>query len=607
MQKYYHSIRFRIMQLCILFTLTLCLLIGYSFHAIFSREELRNSIEAAEFNLHLITNLTSQRCGEMEMLANRCVTDPNGIFYLSDSDPTPMQRIDTYTKLNDLYTSSSVAGYIQRLILTDGSRKIIQMGATQIFLTPLTEYNLQTLPYLDTSGRDLWQHLTQDPLTSSFPPSIVLIQPVYTRGQQVCGKLYVTVSSEILTNQLENYQLNPGDALHVKIGGICYAFEDHQLVPCSMTYTYRRDIPNIAHDVNTKVSWCKNENGIPYIAVSRPVGRTGMEVIHYQSQSGTRLPSKLLILSILAAFVVLVFMGAVLYFVLNRIIMKPVYRLQNRLDLVAAGDFSQDASIEWDNELGTIGRGINHLSESVQRMMAAQLEEEKKRQKLEYKILQEQISPHFIYNTLYSIKWMATIQKSEGIAEMTSSLARLMRYLSKSSEDLIPLGEELQLLGDYCTIQRYRYGSGIVFDILPVENPEHLACRIPRFTLQPLVENAIFHGIEPNGGIGRITIAICSGQNGELEISVSDDGIGMPTEQVSEMLRTGEGEQEGEKFLHTGILNVHRRIQYAFGPEYGTRLSGAVGKGVTITITIPGNPPGDRQTHSDPPQEGKQL
>ena len=586
MNKYWHSIRFKIIQLCVIFTFVLSLMIGHCFFSVFTQAELRNSIEGAEFNLHLITSMTSQRCAAIELLANHCATEPNSISYLSDAAPTAMQRIDAYEGLNDYYSSNSASTYIRRLILTDGGKRIIQMGSNQIFFTPLTEYNLQQFPYLNASDKAAWKYLIEDPLISSFPSSILLIQPVYAKGQHLCGKLYISVSSEMLTDQLENYQLNHQDALYVKIGENYYSFEDHTLVPSTMTFTPTKEIPGIANDANTKVTWCKNEAGASYISVSSPIGSTGMELVHYLCRANTIVPSSFLNLSSFAVFVALLLMGVIIYCILNRIILRPVNRLQDRLAVVAAGDFTYDSTIEWNNELGNIGRGINQLSESIQKMMSAQLEEEKKRQQLEYKMLQEQISPHFIYNTLNSIKWMATIQKSEGIAEMTSSLARLMRYLSKSREDLIPLQEELQLLRDYCTIQHYRYGNGIVFHFDTIENPELLTCSIPRFTLQPLVENAIFHGIEPNGGIGRISIRVCSQTQQEVMISISDDGVGMSADQINELLHTGEAAKD-EKFLHTGILNVHRRIQYAFGPDYGVRITSTAGKGVTVIITIP--------------------
>lgn len=130
--------------------------------------------------------------------------------------------------------------------------------------------------------------------------------------------------------------------------------------------------------------------------------------------------------------------------------------------------------------------------------MNKRIEDEKQKQDLEYKMLQSQINPHFIYNTLSSIKWMATIQGADGIAEMTTALSRLLKSISKGTRLLVPIREELAFLEDYCTIQNYRYGGTISF-ALKVDDPTIYDRGILRFTLQPLVENSIFHGIEPKG------------------------------------------------------------------------------------------------------------
>lgn len=187
--------------------------------------------------------------------------------------------------------------------------------------------------------------------------------------------------------------------------------------------------------------------------------------------------------------------------------------------------------------MGDIGRGINGLSRSVCTLMEKRLEDERQKKDLEYRMLQNQINPHFLYNTLNSIKWMATIQHATGIAEMTISLSRLLKSVSKRNERLVPLQEEFALLNDYFTIQQYRYGGTITLDVIWIED-ERLCqdCMIPRFTLQPLVENAIFHGIEPKGCAGSIELTIKTDkETGDVLILLTDDGVGMSDEQAKQI------------------------------------------------------------------------
>ena len=295
-----------------------------------------------------------------------------------------------------------------------------------------------------------------------------------------------------------------------------------------------------------------------------------------------------LVISLLAILV----LGLLLAFLLHHMITPPITALQNRITKISSGDFSFDPAIEWNNELGDIGRGINSMSASVTALMDHRLEDEKQKQDLEYRMLQNQINPHFIYNTLNSIKWMATIQHAPGIAEMVTALSRLLKSVSKSNERLVPLYEEFALLNDYFTIQQYRYGGTITLDVSYIEDEKlNHSCLIPRFTLQPLVENAIFHGIEPKGSAGEVTLRVeRDTANGDVLIRLTDDGIGMTAEQAAKALQEPGPEEAAAKYRHVGMWNVHKRLQYSFGEAYGLSIESEPGVGTTVMVRLPGPP-----------------
>jgi len=210
---------------------------------------------------------------------------------------------------------------------------------------------------------------------------------------------------------------------------------------------------------------------------------------------------------------------------LEWVITRPVEALQKRIETVGSGNFAPDRTVEWNNELGDIGRGINQLAENVDSLMTRRVEDERRKQELEYRMLQNEVNPHFIYNTLNSIRWMATIQHAPGIAEMVTAFARLTKSISKGTQKLVPLQEELALLNDYFTIQQYRYGGDLEIEVSRIES-ETLCrdCMIPRFTLQPLVENAIFHGLEPKGGHGSVLLDISTDPDtGDVLLRITDD------------------------------------------------------------------------------------
>ena len=206
-------------------------------------------------------------------------------------------------------------------------------------------------------------------------------------------------------------------------------------------------------------------------------------------------------------------------------------------------------------------------------------------------MLQSQINPHFLYNTLNSIKWMATIQGAEGISEMTTALAKLLKSLSKGTSLLVPVREELSLLQDYFTIQRYRYGGTITLNI-HAEEDSILDIPVIKFTLQPLVENAIFHGIEPKGS-GHIDINLyyedsqSEGAPPDVRIDVTDDGVGMSREKAEQILLSN-GDNRADFFREIGVSNVQKRLQYEFGKQYGITVKSAEGEFTTMSILIPG-------------------
>ena len=277
--------------------------------------------------------------------------------------------------------------------------------------------------------------------------------------------------------------------------------------------------------------------------------------------------------------------GVLLLIYLNRKINRPIYKIKKKIECIAKGDFSVDKEIEWDNELGTIGIGINKLSGDIAELINDKIQDEKERQSLEYQMLLSQINPHFLYNTLNSIKWMATIQNATGIAEMTTSLSRLMKSVSKDTNQIISIQQELDLLNNYFIIQNYRYGGTIRLDINVIDE-ELYQCQIPKFTLQPMVENAIFHGIEPKGSVGKIVITIESLDDQTIRITIEDNGIGLSEQQISSILTTNDNSSSG-LFQKIGVNNVNQRIKYAFGTNYGLQFHSKEGEYTIITILLP--------------------
>ena len=346
-------------------------------------------------------------------------------------------------------------------------------------------------------------------------------------------------------------------------------------------------MPNIALSSDTDIWEVLNKSEQKtYLMVTRPLGTPNLYITEC-------LDEYTLSRNIFSAFLIVTFsiltasaiIGILLFWYLSKTVNEPVRQLQVRMKRIADGDFSRDASTEWEHELGDIGKNINDLSENVLSLMNQRIEDERQKKDYEYRMLQSQINPHFLYNTLNSIKWMATIQNAPGIAEMATALSRLLKDISKGTTNLVPLSHEISLIKEYFTIQQYRYGGAITLSF-DIEDESLTACKILKFTLQPIVENAIFHGIEPKGSAGTIGIHIYQDSNTDVHIDVTDNGIGME-EEVAAHLLDKELSADSSFFREIGVSNVHKRLQYEFGSSYGLHVTSQAGKFTTVSILLP--------------------
>jgi two-component system sensor histidine kinase YesM len=288
------------------------------------------------------------------------------------------------------------------------------------------------------------------------------------------------------------------------------------------------------------------------------------------------------LLAVVALFFVL--LVALVLATVNRTVNRPIELINRRVALVAAGDFSRDSVIEWDNELGNIGRAVNRMSRDIEELIERRVEDEKAKKALEFRALQSQINPHFLYNTLGAIRWMAEIQKAPGIAEMVSSLAALLRHAARGADALVTLETELELVGEYCTIQRYKSANLFELEVSFAE-PGLRRCKVVKFTLQPIVENAIMHGIEPKMAPGLIRIEVSRPRPDLVRVDVIDDGVGIEAERLGTLLL--DGDRDGEAFNRIGLYNVDERLKLAFGSGYGLAVESRKGAYTKVSVLLP--------------------
>ena len=249
---------------------------------------------------------------------------------------------------------------------------------------------------------------------------------------------------------------------------------------------------------------------------------------------------------------------------------------------VEKGNFAHAAlAVREENEIGHLSRNFNMMTEEIQNLMEQRDREQQIKRKSELKALQSQINPHFLYNTLDSIIWMAEWGKNQEVVRMTSSLAKLLRRSISNEQEVVTVAEEVEYTETYLTIQKMRYKDKLEYEIL-VE-PEVMQEKVIKLILQPLVENAIYHGIKYKEGKGLIRIRGFR-QEEQMILLVQDDGKGMEAEALAHIF---EKHTRDTRSNGVGLNNVNERIQLYYGEEYGISFHSSPGAGMEAVITLP--------------------
>jgi len=281
-----------------------------------------------------------------------------------------------------------------------------------------------------------------------------------------------------------------------------------------------------------------------------------------------------------------------LSFLLSRAITNPLRKLTQTMNQVEQGDYTVRSTVRSNNEVGRLRDSFNHMIANTQSLMEQIVRTEEQKRQGEWQLLQAQIKPHFLYNTLDSIIWMSHAGKNEEVVEMTSALAQLLRNSLGSGRDIIPLEEELAHVESYLVIQKMRYREKLRYEM--DVDPETKSCLIPRLVLQPLVENAIYHGIKVKEDGGSIYIGAMLDDD-RLLVTVEDDGAGMTEEQLAHICDEKESDEGSSRI---GIHNVCERLRIYFGEDAALKYFSEPDKGTTAMLNLPIRR-GDKEAHDE--------
>ena len=269
-----------------------------------------------------------------------------------------------------------------------------------------------------------------------------------------------------------------------------------------------------------------------------------------------------------SSFVILITVAAtaiILTVLLSTYLTRPINRIIQKMERISVGDFSVEEELNGTDEIGKLGQGVNYLARNMDALMTSVREEERQKKEYEYKVLQSQINPHFVYNVLNSIRVMARLQGAENISNVTENFGGLLKEVSKGIDDKITVTEEFELARKYLYLHIVRR-KGMLSAQYEIED----GCEnylILKFLLQPLIENSVLHGLEDKRGPGKIVIrAYC--QEDRLCISIRDNGTGMTQEEITHLM-TAQDKQTVGHYNQVGVRNVSERIKLLYGQDYG--------------------------------------
>ena len=283
------------------------------------------------------------------------------------------------------------------------------------------------------------------------------------------------------------------------------------------------------------------------------------------------------------AFALILMLCLFLSYYIPLSITRPIRRLTQVTDQVAKGDLTVRSDVTGGLEARVLSDSMNTMIDKINELLEQVKTEQVRLRKAEFELLQSQINPHFLYNTLDAIVWLAEAGEQKKVVSMVGSLSDFFRISLNQGQDILDVREELQHVRSYLEIQQMRYQDILQYEICVPE--ELYSSRIPKITLQPLVENALYHGIKNKRGKGMIRI------DGEMEDSdcilrITDNGRGMTPERLGQVREGIRNRNACETEIY-GLYNVNERIRLNFGEKYGITITSTYGEGTCVTVRLP--------------------
>ena len=532
-----------------------------------------------------------------------------GTFYYQSSSSAIEATIEGNSQTTISQTSHFIQSYIKKLETTSTSltqqKDVLAYaenpnqdqakGIRDLFLTILkADQDLKTVVLVTKSGQvistddSVQMKTSSDMMAEDWYQKAIHqgAKPVLTPARKSDSQWVISVTQELVDEKGANlgvlrldisYETLESYLNQLQLGQQGFAFiinENHEFV-----YHPKRTVYSSASEMEAMKPYIETGKGYTldhqsYVSQEKIAGTDwtviGVSSLEKLDQVRSQLMWTLLGASALSLLACL----CLVWFSLKRWI-APLKDLRETMLEIASGTQNLRAKEAGAYELREVTRQFNAMLDQIDQLMADVRRQEEATRQYELQALSSQINPHFLYNTLDTIIWMAEFQDSQRVVQVTKSLATYFRLALNQGKDLICLSDEINHVRQYLFIQKQRYGDKLGYEI--DENPDFDHLVLPKLVLQPLVENALYHGIKEKEGQGHIKVSVQKQDSG-LVIRIEDDGVGFQD--------AGDSSQSQLKRGGVGLQNVDQRLKLHFGEDYQMKIDSAPSKGTTVEIYI---------------------
>ncbi|MNW37733.1 Sensor histidine kinase YpdA [compost metagenome] len=541
---------------------------------------LKNKVSSSYIETAMyIGNSIEKDLFQLEQMSDYFFSNSREYDYLSNYYGNTAELYSGFNKMNqsvdNYFSYVQISPYVSSIAMLGRNGNLYLYGSDSFKFEP--ESMKQSAWFNQTislDGKINWIGVQNLKTTTGLSKTVVSFSRVIKDSdfKKMIGVAYFAVSNDVFSNSLKKVNTNSNNQIIIlDNNGSVVVHPDTSQVHQSFKDLSKLDAEN--------GSFISTENGKRYLVAYQYLNQYGWWVVEKIPYSELIKDNKQIINATLYVFLISLIIFTFILFFVSSAIVKPIKGLTKIMKNVKNGKLDSRSTYTREDEIGIMSHNFNYMLDRINMLFDTIIEEQKMKRDAEYKALQSQINPHFLYNTLNTIRWMAIIKKEDNIKAVVESLGRLLKNTTSKMDPYILVKDELNNLKDYVFIQMLRYKDK--FEIIYEVEEECLDCQCIKFILQPIIENAIFHGIEPKEGRGTIWIK-AEIHNNDLIFTIKDNGVGIPSHKIKDLLS-----DDKKRFNGIGIKNINDRIKLEYGQQYGVQIESRENEYTIYKVILP--------------------